>query len=90
MSRPGSTDTLIRSTGRSLFEAFQTHDQVTERLVQEQKKRPAINVCLDGMDCIEVDNGEGGIRTHEGVTPTRFRVVRNQPDSATSPIAQQR
>ena len=30
-------------------------------------------------------NGEGGIRTHEGVTPTRFRVVRNQPDSATSP-----
>ena len=32
-------------------------------------------------------NGEGGIRTHEGVTPTRFRVVRNQPDSATSPHA---
>ncbi len=32
-------------------------------------------------------NGEGGIRTHEGVTPTRFRVVRNQPDSATSPCA---
>ena len=29
--------------------------------------------------------GEGGIRTHEGVTPTRFRVVRDQPDSATSP-----
>ena len=28
-------------------------------------------------------NGEGGIRTHEGVTPTRFRVVRDQPDSAT-------
>ena len=26
-------------------------------------------------------NGEGGIRTHEGVTPTRFRVVRDQPDS---------
>ena len=32
-------------------------------------------------------NGEGGIRTHEGVTPTRFRVVRDQPDSATSPHA---
>ena len=32
-------------------------------------------------------NGEGGIRTHEGVTPTRFRVVRDQPDSATSPDA---
>ena len=32
-------------------------------------------------------NGEGGIRTHEGVTPTRFRVVRDQPDSATSPNA---
>ncbi len=32
-------------------------------------------------------NGEGGIRTHEGVTPTRFRVVRDQPDSATSPCA---
>ena len=31
--------------------------------------------------------GEGGIRTHEGVTPTRFRVVRDQPDSATSPHA---
>ena len=32
-------------------------------------------------------NGEGGIRTHEGVTPTRFRVVRIQPGSATSPSA---
>ena len=31
------------------------------------------------------ENGEGGIRTHEGFGPTRFRVVRNQPDSATSP-----
>ena len=30
-------------------------------------------------------SGEGGIRTHEGLTPTRFRIVRNQPDSATSP-----
>ena len=35
----------------------------------------------------ETKNGEGGIRTHEGVTPTRFRVVRDQPDSATSPRA---
>ena len=35
-------------------------------------------------------NGEGGIRTHEGVTPTRFRVVRDQPDSATSPHALRR
>ena len=35
-------------------------------------------------------NGEGGIRTHEGVTPTRFRVVRDQPDSATSPHAHRR
>ena len=35
-------------------------------------------------------NGEGGIRTHEGVTPTRFRVVRDQPDSATSPHALER
>ena len=34
--------------------------------------------------------GEGGIRTHEGVTPTRFRVVRDQPDSATSPHALRR
>ena len=32
-----------------------------------------------------VESGEGGIRTHEGFGPTRFRVVRNQPDSATSP-----
>ena len=32
-------------------------------------------------------NGEGGIRTLEGVTPTRFRVVRIQPGSATSPSA---
>ena len=31
-------------------------------------------------------NGEGGIRTHETLLgPTRFRVVRLQPDSATSP-----
>ncbi len=29
--------------------------------------------------------GEGGIRTHGPVTVTRFRVVRLQPDSATSP-----
>ena len=36
------------------------------------------------------ENGEGGIRTHEGVTPTRFRVVRDQPDSATSPHALRR
>ena len=36
---------------------------------------------------LRTGNGEGGIRTHEGVTPTRFRVVRNQPDSATSPCA---
>jgi hypothetical protein len=35
-------------------------------------------------------NGEGGIRTHEGITPTRFRVVRDQPDSATSPHALRR
>ena len=35
-------------------------------------------------------NGEGGIRTHEGVTPTRFRVVRIQPGSATSPTANRR
>ena len=35
-------------------------------------------------------NGEGGIRTHEGITPTRFRVVRDQPDSATSPYALRR
>ena len=34
-----------------------------------------------------IKSGEGGIRTHEGVTPTRFRVVRDQPDSATSPNA---
>ena len=33
-------------------------------------------------------NGEGGIRTLEGVTPTRFRVVRDQPGSATSPQRQ--
>ena len=33
-------------------------------------------------------NGEGGIRTLEGVTPTRFRVVRDQPGSATSPKRQ--
>ena len=37
-----------------------------------------------------IQNGEGGIRTHEGVTPTRFRVVRNQPDSATSPCVSRR
>ena len=37
-----------------------------------------------------IQNGEGGIRTHEGVTPTRFRVVRDQPDSATSPHALRR
>ena len=42
---------------------------------------------LDDYLSVVTKNGEGGIRTHEGVTPTRFRVVRDQPDSATSPHA---
>jgi hypothetical protein len=31
--------------------------------------------------------GEGGIRTREAVTPTRFPIVRTRPDYATSPLA---
>ena len=42
------------------------------------------------LSIVSYRNGEGGIRTHEGVTPTRFRVVRDQPDSATSPHALRR
>ena len=45
---------------------------------------------IKGGGCQTLMNGEGGIRTHEGVTPTRFRVVRDQPDSATSPHALRR
>ena len=60
---------------------------------QERPKRRKSH-CRKGSETSEnlrglAKNGEGGIRTHEGVTPTRFRVVRNQPDSATSPHALQ-
>ena len=55
--------------------------------------KPTAAQSISGDETTENDslkNGEGGIRTHEGVTPTRFRVVRDQPDSATSPHALRR
>ena len=55
--------------------------------------KPTAAQSISGNEATENDSqeyGEGGIRTHEGVTPTRFRVVRDQPDSATSPHALRR
>ena len=55
--------------------------------------KPTAAQSISGDEATENDSkryGEGGIRTHEGVTPTRFRVVRDQPDSATSPHALRR
>ena len=55
--------------------------------------KPTAGQSISGDEATENDSqkyGEGGIRTHEGVTPTRFRVVRDQPDSATSPHALRR
>ena len=34
---------------------------------------------------MKLGGGEGGIRTHEGVNPTRFRDARTRPNYATSP-----
>ena len=60
---------------------------------QAIKRRQGVSLAkkrLDDYLSVVTRNGEGGIRTHEGVTPTRFRVVRDQPDSATSPHALRR
>ena len=59
---------------------------IAQRTLRSESNGRTIDKKIDGLSSTGI-NGEGGIRTHEGVTPTRFRVVRNQPDSATSPHA---
>ena len=61
--------------------------EFSQEAVRIPKKSTSLQITSYEMRPSANGNGEGGIRTHEGVTPTRFRVVRIQPDSATSPHA---